>query len=226
MKIFTTLSIGLLLFISTLVYADNPLVLNNVTYQVSVQQWAKTKRARVIVSVNVTTSGQNIAKMRQSILNNLQKIAPGDWHITSFNRSQTSSGLETINAQAEIRLLGTQMTNLHQRVQSISKAGQTYRIQSMSFSPNLADMEATRNSLREQIYKQVRSEIKGLNAEYSNQRYFLHQIRFSGMMPMPRTMALMKSSTLGTTNLTVSQKVTMTATVTLSSVVGGQKTGD
>jgi len=211
--------LGLLFFTSTLACAAGATTLNDVTYQLSAQQWVKTNRARIDVSVNATTSGQNITKLRQSILSNLQKIVAGEWHITHFNRSKTSSGLESVNVQAQIRVPNHSLTDLHQRAKAVSKAGQTYQIQSVNFNPNLADMETAKNQLREKIYKQVRKELKDLNAEYSGQKYFVHQIRFSGMRAVPEAMILRRMPTPDASNLTVSQKITMTATVTLSSLV-------
>ena len=220
MKNATRNVLGLLFFVSLFAIADVRMPLNNVSYQLSEQQWVKTDKATLIISVNATTTDQNITKVRQSILSNLQKIETGEWHITQFNRSQTSSGLDNIAAQAEIRISDDELSNIRTQAQVVSKTGQSYRIKAINFQPDLGDVEQSKNALREEIYKQVQNELKALNASDPKQQYFVHQINFLNAVPTPRpsAMVLLKRRVSGG-NVQISQRVTMAANVTLSSII-------
>lgn len=200
--------------LSESVFADTSPLLNNVSYQVTEQQWVKASKATAVISINATVSDQNIASLRQSILKNLQQIAQGDWHITQFNRNKTSSGLESIQAQAQIRLPANQFDQINSRVKKVSRAGQTYTVADLNFNPSPEDIASTQFALRNKIYKDIQTELSSLNKEFPKSHYFVHQIHFQSGGISPRAMVLAKTATPS-----VSQQVTLTAQVTLSSTV-------
>lgn len=201
------------------VFADQPL-LNNVSYQVTEQQWVKASQATASIAINATVSDQNIASLRASIMKNLQQFASGDWHITQFSRTKTSSGLQSINASAQIQLPADQLNQISSRVKSVSCEGQTYSVANLDFNPTRADKTAAETILREKVYKDIQAEIQTLDKQFPQEHYFAHQVNFmSGYAPMPRTVALVKMAANGSPN--VSQKATLTARVVLSSKVNG-----
>ncbi len=196
--------------------------LNNVTYQYSATTWATTNTARVVVAVDATLKSQNVAETRQQILQKLNRLAKGvRWHITVFNRSQDQSGLVKLHVQAQARIPESRVNNLTSRVKSMSVAGQKYSVQSINFVPTMAATQKARTQLREQIYQQVNSEIKRLNAIYPKQQYFVHNIRF-GMLGPVMMRAMVKKSAQPQPQaqpISVSQRIILNATVELASKV-------
>ncbi|MCB1827201.1 MAG: hypothetical protein KDH94_02165 [Coxiellaceae bacterium] len=198
-------------------FAATPVILNTVSYQLSEQKWVKSTEATATVAVNATVSDQNIAKLRESILSNLQEIAKGEWHITQFIRTTTSSGLQSVNVRAQVRLPVSQTDQINVHAKSVSKAGQTYSIVNLDFTPSPADYAAAQASLREKIYGEVQSELNQLNKQFPNAHYFVHQVRFSQGAFMPRTVALVKMPMANSVVPNVSQMTRLTAMVMLSS---------
>ena len=198
-------------------------MLNRVAFQLSAEQWVSTNTAKVTVNVNASVSSQGLAQVQKNVMGKLQKIAnQGKWHITSFNRSQDQSGLERVQISAQSRLPENALVNLRTKAKSISKPGETYTIADVSFTPSLTDVEKTRAILRQNILQQAKTNLEQLNKMYPNQNYVLHGVRFSGVVirgagrrgPRPMMMARVAAAT---PPLTVSNKLTLSATVVLAS---------
>lgn len=135
-------------------------VLDQIVYQVSAEQWVKTSSAEVIIAINATAKQQGLAAVRQQMMTRLNRIAKADWHITSFNRSQDSSGLERITVQAEARLPENQLANLRSAAQAVSQPGANYQVSRINFKPTLAEVEQARASVRNTLYQQIITSIK------------------------------------------------------------------
>lgn len=200
-------------------FSATSVTLNNVSYQITEQQWVKSSQATATIAINATVSGQNVATLRESMMKNLQQIAQGSWHIIQFSRVKTSSGLESVKALAQIRLAAGALTSIYERVKTVSKAGQTYTVSSLDFNPDVDDIVAAQATLRQKIYADVQSELKKLNQQFSNANYFVHDINFTSPNAVaPRAYALARVQ--GSAALpNVSQKLTMQANVVLSSKI-------
>lgn len=192
------------------------------------ESWVTTKTARVVVTLNATLDKKGLTDIRNSLLSKLQKIASSnDWHITQFNRSQNQSGLEQLFATAEVRLPLDKINNVRDVAKSISKAGETYEIADIDFSPSLDDMEAARSTVRAEIYNKVQQELNNLNKLYPEQHYQVQKIDFlplqTEVVPAPATfnksMRLMAVApsihTASADNFAVSEKVQLSAVVEL-----------
>lgn len=220
------ISLALLCIVPAISFAD-PMqpVLNDVIYQTSVEQWVTTKTAEVVVNVNATLNEDQLAQAHVDILNKLNKLAAADWHVTQFNRSPNESGLEQLLVQAQTRLPETALSDLREKAKKLSKPGETFTIQSITFVPTLAEIEAVRSQLRSQVYTQVQGELTQLNKMYPNQKYVVHQINFNendvGPQPMARAQVMMAVAAESKDNalpVTVANKIIMMANVDLVSV--------
>lgn len=149
-----------------------------IRYHVSAEQWVTTNSANVMVSINATLDKQGLEKARQQILLNLQQIAKGEWHITRFDRSQDSSGLERLSVDAEARLPQTALSDLRDTAKKVSKPGATYTISQIDFTPSLAEVEQTREKLRNQLYDQAKGELARVNGVYPEQHFKLRSLNF------------------------------------------------
>jgi hypothetical protein len=206
-------------------YADNPsdITTNLINYHVSAERWASTNTARVIIAINATLNDNQLGQIHNEILQNLARIAPNtSWHITDFSRSQTQSGLEQLSAQAETRLPDNALANLRHNAVNVSKPGQTYSVLDIDYAPNLADIEQTKELLRNQIYQQTIVEIDALSKIYPNRHYYVHNIDFSNVndvippQPVFRTMAVSGLPQAPQNNLAVSSKIVIRADVVLA----------
>lgn len=199
-------------------------LLNKITLQLHAEQWLTTKTALVDVGINAAVSDQGIEKIQNQVMQKLGQISNAEWHIISFNRQLDKSGLETIQITAQARMQQSDLGNLRDKAKSISKAGETYTIDNVQFTPSEEEIRQANNTIRANIYQQARAEIDAINKVYPDQKYYLHQIDFTTSGPIvpaaaARPMMYMKSA--GASNaapLSVGNKAEMTAFVILAAV--------
>lgn len=198
-------------------------VLNKITLQLSAEQWVTTKTALVTVGVNAAVSDAGIEKIQEEVLQKLKGISDqGDWHITSYQRSPTPSGLESLQLSAQARLPSNALANLRDKAKNLSKSGETFTIDDIQFIPSMSEMRDTNISLRNDIYQQVKEEIARIAKLYPEQKYFVHEVNFINNIspgPVPQNAMLMQMRGAGAaapSGLGVGDKLVLTATVTLA----------
>lgn len=221
----------LTLFHSSLSYADvsqasvaQKLALDDVNFQLMAREWVSTQSAVVQVNINATLSNTDMVKSRDEIVANLAKIAAGEWHITQFDRTQDSSGLEKLNVLAEARILQTNLANIYTNSKSVSRPGANFSVVSVEFKPSLEELQLAKNKLRERLYQQVQDEVGRLNKVYTEQHYSVHHLFFiEGDLPMPLEYArkasanIMLAATSPAAPLVLSNELKLSVMVTLSS---------
>jgi hypothetical protein len=200
--------------------------LSKVVLHLSAEEWAVTNSANVTVEIDATLNNLGLGQMREEVMGKLKKIADTDWHITQFDRTQTESGLEAVQIAAEARLPENAMTNIRTQAKDLSKPGLNFKIANIDFTPSLAELEKTRMGLRAKIYDQVQNELTNLNKVYAEQKYFVYQINFDFVSPMPAMANVMmarvdgaRNKAVGDASLSVSNKVIMNASVELASKI-------
>lgn len=215
----------LFLCVSSFAYADsNPLTLDKVVFQVSAKDWVTTQTALVTININATLSNADLIKARAEIMDKLNKIASGEWHITQFDRSKDSSGLEKLYVQAQARMAQSSLTNIYKNAQDASKPGTTYSVSAMEFKPSLQEIQQIKLTLREKLYQEVNNELNRLNKAYPVQHYSIHRFYIvEGDAPLVQPMykqnknMVMAAAAAPTDNLTVSNELILTAIVTVAS---------
>ncbi|KGP62598.1 hypothetical protein EP47_01200 [Legionella norrlandica] len=222
-----------LITLTPLVWADNdtpPLVLDKIFFQISAKKWVTTQTALLNVSINATLSNADLVKARADIMDSLNKIAKGEWHLVQFDRSQDSSGLEKLYVQAQARVDQSALTNIYQNAKSVSKPGAKYEISGVEFKPSLEETQGIRAKIREQLYQQVNDEITRMNKAYPKQNYSVSNLVFieGESVPMqPRAYQAKEINALAMAAapapLTVSNELVMTAMVEAAS---NRKQGD
>lgn len=206
----------------TLAHAARPFPLDTVDFQVSTKQWVTTQTALLTVNLNATLGNADLVQARADILDKLSKIATGEWHLTQFDRSQDSSGLEKLSVQAQARVPQSGLTQVYEHAKSVSKPGANYSVGSIEFTPSLEEMQQVRTTLRERLYSQARDELVRINKVYTGQQYTLNQLVFvEGSEPPaePKMLGMMNAMAVRSAApaLTVSQELTMTALVQVAS---------
>lgn len=153
-----------------------PMVLDQVEFQVAAKQWVSTQSALLTVNINATLTNADLVKTRDEIMQNLKKIANGDWHLTQFDRSQDTSGLEKLFVQAQARVNQTDLTAIYPNAKSVSKPGATYEVSGIEFKPSLEEVQKAKMELRQKLYQQTQEELNHLNAVYTAQHYSINQL--------------------------------------------------
>lgn len=201
------------------------MVLDKVLFQVSAKQWVTTQSALLGVNINVTLSSADLVKARADIMERLGKIAVGDWHLTAFERSQDSSGLEKLYVQAQARVNQTALTAIYQNAKSVSVPGAKYEIATVEFKPSLEEVQAVLVKVREQLYHQVNDELGRLNKVYPTQNYSVSNLVFvSGDRAPVQPLRAYKENTMMAVGaaapmpeVSVSNELTLTAVVEAAS---------
>jgi len=212
--------------VASLVNAANlqpSIPLDKVVLQISAKQWVTTQTALLTVSVNATLGNADLVKTRTDIMDKLNKITAGEWHILQFDRSQDSSGLEKLYVAAQIRVPQAALTSIYQTAKDVSKPGATYAIDSVEFKPSLDEVQQTKALLRERLYQQVNDEITRLNKVYTTQHYSVNRLYLIDSeipsQPQPIRSKAMNAMVMSTAApaITVSNELVMSAMIELAS---------
>ncbi len=203
------------------------LILDKVFFQVSAKQWVTTQSALLGVNISVTLANADLVKARSDIMERLNKIAKGDWHLLAFDRSQDSSGLEKLDVQAQARVDQTALTAIYQNAKSVSMPGAKYEVASVEFKPSLEETQVVLAKVRDQLYQQVNDEIARMNKAYPTQNYSVSNLVFvSGDNPPVQTPRAYQAKEMNgivmmagavAPALTVSNELTLTAMVEAAS---------
>lgn len=209
-------------------YADNLMtkpMLDKVLFQMAEKQWVTTQTALLSVSINVTLDSPDLVKARSAIMDSLNQVAKGDWHLVEFDRSQDSSGLEKLFVQAQARVDQSVLTNIYQNAKSVSAPGAKYEVSGVEFKPSLEEVQTIRAKVREQLYQKVNDEMARINKVYPGQHYSVSRLVFieGEGVPQPQTTAYrakemnVMAMAAASAPLTVSNEIVLTAMVEAAS---------
>ncbi|MDF3054335.1 MAG: hypothetical protein K0Q74_242 [Gammaproteobacteria bacterium] len=206
------------------------LQLNTISYRFVQEGWASTNTARVTVDFDAAVDQVSLGGINSQVLANMKKIADTNWHIVSFERTKDTTGLEKLHISVEARLPEAELAGLRDKAKAITKAGETYTVTNIDFTPSLAAMEQTRAALRATIYEQAKQEVARLSQANPGQKYFLNSIYFETEQPpvalQParemKTVQLSVNGAVSTSSsvaMSVNTKVTQAAQITVASII-------
>lgn len=224
MKKIMLLLLASLLTTSAWAAVDLSTLLNKVQMQLKVEQWLTTQTAEVNVSVNASVNDQGIERIQNHVLSKLKQLSNrGEWHIIRYNRVKDASGLESVRISAQVRLPQSELASLRSKAKSISKPGEDYKIDRISFTPSDDEVRVAKDELREKIYEYAKKEIAKLNKIYPTEKFYIYRIDFTNapaIMPMAEN-AMYRSAKVGgvaAQPLNIGNKLDMLASVTLASM--------
>lgn len=221
--------IGLLagLCLSSVAWTQNDpsqMMLDKVLFQLSAKQWVTTQTALLTININVTLSNADLVRARADILTSLNKVAKGEWHLITFDRSQDSSGLEKLYVQAEARVDQSALTDVYQNAKSVSIPGAKYEVNGVEFKPSLEETQAVRAKVREVLYQKINEELARMNKAYSGQNYSVNNLVFFEGDTVPQQPRAYQAKEMNLTAmaaapapLTVSNELVLTAVVEAAS---------
>jgi hypothetical protein len=203
---------------------------SSVSYQTSAESTIKVEKAKVLVSLSSTVDPQKASSIKSGTIQQLEKIVPNSqWSIENYNQNMTNSGLLNVSVVFKSRLNSSQVNQLNAQLDSLNTSGSKFNVSSVSYTPNLENIETTKNNLRIKMLGQINNQISQLNkAEGSH--YKLNEVSFSSdntpvQKAMPYAVNYMAKSAANDAqeNIKVSQKITMTANVELTEVSKAEK---
>lgn len=219
---------GLFWAVSPYILADVvPLTLDKVSFQISAKRWVDTQTVMLSVGINATLDSLDLVKARASMMTKLSKIVSGDWHMVQFDRYQDNSGMQKLDAMAQVRVNQSQLNRVYDTVKEISRAGETFTVASIEFKPGLEEIQKTKAELRQQLNKEVQQELAVLNRTFTEQHFTLSALDYlDDVGPGPlQNRPLMLASNGGSRDaaassapITVSNELKMTAVVEAASV--------
>lgn len=199
---------------------------DEIVLNLSAEGWVETKTARVVAVADVAIAAETRSAVRNRMIDALKKLSPeADWRISQFTRNQDPAGLERWRVTAEARLPEAALGGLDERAKQQSQPGLQLRIQAIQFTPTLEEREATLADLRDQIYEQAKAEADRVAKLWPERNFRVARIEIGGPVsrPMPRmaqefnsVQAAAPADAGGGDAVSVAQKLTLQATVTLS----------
>lgn len=200
---------------------------DTISIELRTEGWVETQTAKVMALLDIALKPEEAGTARVEVQKALDELAPkAEWHITGFNRTEGSSGLEQWQVTAEARMPEGELGGLRETARGLSSPGRQVRILGIDFSPTLAEQEAALSTLREDIYRQAQAELDRVRALWPDRDYRIHVIDLvpGGMAPpqpgpkMMRAEAAMAydSSGGGGDGFSVSRKLTVYAVVSLA----------
>lgn len=200
---------------STMLYAEP--AYNVITFPLSAEKWVATQTANVSVGVNATIKSSSLTELHESLIKNLNKIAPASWHITQFEPTTDTSGLTKVSVKAEARVNSKYLNSLNNQTKQLSHPGVNYQINSISFTPSEKELANARMLLRQNIYSMVQTELEHINTLYPKSNYHVYSINFlpelNTNQPMPRGMLL--TAVNSNTNTSIGNQIHVRAIVSL-----------
>jgi len=220
------------------VYAPAPLQ-DKVVFSLQKEGWVTTKSAKVIVNFDIVQQQESASELKGQVMSSLKSLASGaQWQITSSVERKDSSGLNRWFVSAEARVSEKDVSGLSDRAEKTGRKGFKIRISRVDFSPSLNEKEEGLGLLRALVYKSALEEAKRLNDIIPERRYRIFKVEFGGLNGRPRpTSQLMRSAPkaemtmssdarsggAAATEIAVSRRQSISATVTLSSSPQTQK---
>ncbi len=167
---------------------------DTVTLPLTLEDWVQTDTARTELAVDASLPGSDAGKVRADILGAVKSLAQGaDWRFTAFDRNQDASGLEHWHAVIEARMAEAQLGGLSDRAKQASKPGLQIKVQTVDFSPTLAEVETAKAKLRAEMYKKVNEALAQLNQAEPDRKYRIMRIDFNGPIATPGAPKMMRA---------------------------------
>lgn len=206
-------------------YADDRNCQNQISMQLQEEGWVSSKTAQVTVSIQVATSKNDVSSLVATITNKLKSLVKESisWRLVNLSTQKNSAGLFAVSAQMMARLDNDQLAQLQNRIDSLNKAGEQYKIESVDYQPTLAEIAAENTRLRTLIYKDVLEQQKIINASLPDTNYQLQSLHFeSPYVANPKPMLMyasvnMAKQATATNTVPFSQQLIVSANVSFSS---------
>ncbi len=214
--------------------------MDDINLSFTVEDWINSNTAEVTMTVNASTEGQDGLDLRTEIKEALETLVDTEWRFIDISRNTGRSGLEEWNVMAQARVEEKDLNNLPSRAKELGRKGLQYRVGNVDFTPTKEQFEDLYRDLRSKINGLISEELSTLNTELSGRKWRVGGVNYNfGSAPMSHAraghvMVAMSANAVPDMDFEdagsgagdfggfeVSQKIELSATVTVSSVVDG-----
>lgn len=217
---------------------------DSINLSFTVDDYIDSSSAEVTVNIDASLDDDGV-ELKNTIVQDLEKITSGvTWRFSNVNRTKDRTGRENWYVEAKARLTDGDLAVISKKCKDQGKTGLQYRVSSVDYTPTRNEFEVARRSLRQKLNELVVQELDALNDELDRNNWRVSHIHFhediQGHQPlvynnyMVKGMAMAASASspsdfnTGTdvgdesaaessTGFEISQKMTMTANVVISS---------
>jgi hypothetical protein len=213
---------------------SNQEIQDSVYIELSAEEAIVSDTVKVSVEVVLATKAEDATDVRGTILGSLKTLLDADWAFAKLDRTTNRSGLEEVEATATVRVAEGQLAGLAAKAKDASREGLQLKIGDLDYNParNVVD-EAVAN-LRKELYIKAQDEALLLNQVLgagSAYEWRVGTIQFGsaprmkmansrGIMLESASYAVAASADMGgASSLDLTQKVGLTASVTLLRLV-------
>lgn len=212
--------------------------MDNINLSFTVEDWINSNTAEVTMIVNASTEGQDGLDLRTEIKEALETLVDTEWRFIDISRITGRSGLEEWNVIAQARVEEKDLNNLPSRAKELGRKGLQYRVGNVDFTPTKEQFEDLYRELRSKINGLISEELSTLNTELSGRKWRVGSVSYNFgsastahvrgshiMLTMAANAVSNMDDDVGSAGdfggFEVSQKIELSATVTVSSVVDG-----
>jgi hypothetical protein len=202
----------------------NEACLNQVSMNLSAEEWVVTQTAQVTVAVNAAVTQQQSGDLSAALLEKLASVSGvKDWRLLNLSRQENDTGLIAVNAEAMARLSNVQVSMMQSKLEKLNKPGEKYSIQNISYVPSLQEVNSTETLLRSSLYAQVSQSLDALNKAFPATHYQVYRVNFVGGRDVVNAPMAAYVRTVGGAEpkLDVSNKMQMSANVIYAAPIPG-----
>lgn len=220
--------------------------MDTVHLEFSVEEWLNSGTAEVTIDIDASIEGAEGLELRKTIKDSLTELMPNsEWRFCRVNRSRDRSGRETWRIGAQTRVDEEQLNDLSGRCKKLGAVGLQFRVGYVDYSPTKEAIEDLNRVLRQKINDLITQELYDLATELPDRKWRVSSVHYgvdmsasnirmhskgSGQIMMATAMSVESAydndvdeeeGAVGSGGFEISQKMTLEASVTISSTVEG-----
>lgn len=209
---------------------------DSATVTFTVEEAIVSDTVKVEVKATLAVKAEEAGDVRGQILGALKNVLDTEWAFVSLNRYEDGAGLERVDAVASARIPEAQVAGLAKKAQAASVAGLKITPGQIDYSPARNKVEEAIKGLRRKVYALAQEEAKALQelaGEEAKGKWRVQEVSFqsagasfanNARAMNVKGMALEAASYAsapmgGADGLDLTQKVSLSASVTLARVV-------
>lgn len=203
---------------------------DEVVLELTVEDWVETRTATVRIAADLAVESGRFGAARQDLVETLQGFGTGaEWRIVDFGKLGDDAGFERWRLVAEARVPEAALSELAGKARQATRPGRALGVESIDYTPTLAEREAVLDRLRAQLYARVAKEIEALHKAFPDRRFRVRSLLMGTLhRPVPQMMTMARGEAMSAGaakmadaggGLAGADKAELTARVTLAATV-------